>query len=111
MTHEDRFVLYCVYYAQYSNSNVANLIKGVLKLDTFNNVIKRLEDKKYIYDYKINPKMLSKVQSLTRFGDDPDKMRVDLLLITLEKCINRITKDNIALDSNLLNKIRILCQN
>ena len=105
MTHEDRFVLYCVYYAQYSNSNVANLIKGVLKLDTFNSVIKRLEDKKYIYDYKINPKVLSKVQSLTRFGDDPDKMRVDLLLITLEKCVDRVIKENIKLNNNIQQKI------
>lgn len=90
MTREDRFVLYCVYYAQHSNSNIANVIRGVIRLDSFRYAIERLEKDNYIYDYKINPKMLSKVQSLSRFGDDPMKMREDLFLINLSKSLDRL---------------------
>lgn len=108
MTKEDRFVLYCIYYAQSSNSNIANLINGVLKLDAFSDAVKRLEDMNYVYNFKINPKIFSKVQSLSRFGDDPAKMRLDLFLINLHKSLDRISKENIILDSDLRNKITSL---
>ena len=45
------------------------------------------------------------VQAMTRIGDDPMKMREDLLLINLSRTLDRLLQDNIKLTDELIHKL------
>ena len=106
LTHEQKFVLLCIYYAE--SVEYKHIIKGMLKLDIFKPSIQALTDKGLLIDEKINPVYLSFVQAFTRQGDDPAKMREDLMMITLSKILDRVIQQNIKLPKLITEKIKRL---
>ena len=100
MNQKEKFVMLAHYYA-----NTFDILHGILKLEDFQPTIQSLEAKGYLVDGKIAPKHLSMIQAMTRIGDDPMKMREDLLLINLSRTLDRLLQDNIKLTEDLIHKI------